>query len=590
MRFCGRCGSANTDEETFQFCAQCGAPLEDMGRTVEMAYVPLQPPVQTMQATPINANYTDSFHTPSKRTNSKKQTGGILAIISSGLAFILLFNLVIGPALSGKTIGDRFRDKNRLMINDSIDVSEEQTIVEISGVMIDVNPLNLDDGSETLTVKKYSPTVGEDGFLGEEYDISLGDKHYLQAPITISLPYDPDTAKDNDSQPCILHYDRDYETWIPQYSQVDTETRMVTAKLSTLSPVRLVYFSKDSQDSLYYISDADSIHARFEVRYDYWNTIQGTSLEPALIIAQDYLANGNTKASTSQILGTAETTIEALSTYGTLFGNLGEATFGALGHISDEMKLVGDRASHSIGVVSLLITAGQLAFDLSTKDQSDPRNETAINLYKNLITDSGTIYGFATGYSSALFSLSFFGVALFGIGLDYAVTGAQKIQADTIKAVFDTYYSEHSSFNERDWYKIFVDSYWRAWQNDRNSQDAMEIAVKSVTDAIDAHAEKFWTDIYRDGSDALTFAVAEAGVRNYYTPTAEQKAELVANFKADMFKRFNQKAMPWINAFMLERVQDAVFSSLRQATTPYNQYYRIQSIKIRSTQSSLNMK
>lgn len=346
--------------------------------------------------------------------------------------------------------------------------------------------------------------------------------------------------------------------------------------MTTLSPVRLVYFNKDYQDSLYYISAPGSINARFEVSYNYWTTIQGTSLEPALIIAQDYLTNGNTVSSTAQILANADQAINALSDYYNLFGNLGEATIGAIGHVSDGVKVVGDQVSHSIGVISLLITAGQLAFDLATKDPTGPRNETAINLYKNLIMDSGTIYGLATGYSSALFSLSFFGVALFGFGLDYAVTGAQTIQADTIESVFNTYYNEHSSFNEHDWYKIFVDAYWRAWQNDRNSQDAMDIAIKSVTAAIDAHADKFWTDIYRHGSDALTFAVAESGVRNYFTPTAEQKTELVENFKADMFKRFNQKAIPWINAFMLERVQNAVFSSLWQATVPYNQYYRIQ--------------
>ena len=574
MRYCKSCGSEITDDETNRFCGQCGVPLEAMIRSEQLPSVPMQPPARAMQPTPINAHDKDGAHTSIKRAKLKKPTGGIIAIVSSGLAFLLFFNLVIGPAISGKTIFDRFKDKNRIIMEDSIDVSAEQTIVEISGITIDVNPLNLNDSSEKLTVKKYSPTVGEDGFLGEEYDISLGEEHYLLAPMTIGLPYDPDTAKD--SLPCILHYDNDYDAWIPQYSQIDTKNSMVTAKLTSLSPVRLVYFDKDYQDSLYYISNADSINARFEVSYNYWSTIQGTSLEPALIIAQDYLANGNTVASTSQILHTADTAIDTLSTYSNLFGNLGEATFGALGHISDELKLVGDKASNSIGVVSLIITGGQLAFDLATKESTGPRNETAINLYKNLITDSGTIYGFATGYSSALFSLSFFGVALFGIGLDYAVTGAQTIQADTIKAVFDTYYSEHTSFNERDWYKIFVDAYWHAWQNDRNSQDAMDIAIKSVTDAINVHAEKFWSDIYREGSDALTFAVAEAGVRNYYTPTAEQKTELVENFKAEMFKRFNEKAIPWINEFMLERIQGAVFSSLQQATAPYNRYYRIQ--------------
>ena len=489
---------------------------------------------------------------------------------------VLLFNFVIAPALTGRSL---FKDKPatgelKLEEEETAEVTAAEPRAELLGLRIDANALNLDSAGTGLSVKQYAPEVGEDGFYGQTFDIELGDSHYLQAPLTVTLPYEASRAEE--AMPLVLHFDRDVEAWIPQVSVTDSAAGTVTASLTSLSPVRLVYFSKSLSDSLFYIKDADSIHARLAVSYNYWTLIRNTSLEPAQIVAQDFLANGNVTATTGQILANYDGAINALSDYYNLFGNLGEAILGALGNRSDAVKLVTDKAAHSIGLLSLFITAGQLGYDLATKDSTGPRNETAINLYKNILTDSGTIYSLASGYSSAALSLSFFGVALIGLGLDYAVKGAQTIQADTVKAVYDTYYREHSSFDEEDWYKLFVDAYWRAWQNNRGSKEGMEQALAQLGAAIDAHAETFWKDIYRDGSDALTFAVAESGRNNYFTPAAGQKTELTERFKADMYQRFNEKAMPWINAFMQERVQDSIYSSLLQAAEPYNRYYRIQ--------------
>lgn len=558
MSFCSQCGAQMPDG--FSFCTRCGGTAApSTGQT---------PPPQPAQ--PYDGQ---------QRKKPRRQTGGIIAIIASGLAVILLFEFVIGPMICGRTIFGDTVAANKALSTGSVEVSSENTVAVIGGVSVDVNALNLSEGSETVTVKKYEQTIGKDGFLGEEYDISLGDTHYLRAPLTVTLPYDKGAAKD--SVVCVLHYDSDYGEWIPQNTEIDATIGKVSAKLTSLSPLRLVYFDKDYSNSFYYVRDEGTINATLQVSYNYWDIIKNTSMEPAHLVAQDYITNGNTDHTTVQIINAADDAINAINTYHTLLGAAADtlyATVNTLAETGGTIKNVTDKASKGIGVVSLMIAAGQLAFDLSTKGATAPEgeiNETAVNLYKNIVNNTGTLYSFCTGYSSAALSLGFFAVAVTGYMLDTAVSEAQEIQAETVEAVFNAYYRENS-FKERDWYNMFVDSYWDAWQNGRDSKEGMDEAVNKVTVAIDAYAEKFWDEIYKDGSDALTFAVADAGKTNYYTPTLEQKEELTERFKKDLFARFNDKVIPWINEFMQVRMQNAVYVSLREAVEPFNKYYRIQ--------------
>lgn len=375
-----------------------------------------------------------------------------------------------------------------------------------------------------------------------------------------------------------MHFDSDYEEWIPQSVEVDPESKTVTANLTSLSPIRMVYFDKDYSDSVYYIENNGQKDATIKVRYNYWDYIKNTPMEPANIVAQDYILNGNTNSSTNNLINSIDGAINSTNTYYTLFGSLADVVYSTTNTLAASggmLKNVTDKASKGVGILSLVIASSQLIFDLGTKESTGPNNETAVNLYKNIASNLGTLYSFCTGYSSAALSVGFFSVAITGYMLDSLVEEAKTIQADTVEAVFDSYYKEHSNFNEHDWYNIFVDSYWDAWQNNRESADGMEYAIKKVTDAIDNHAEKFWTEIYRGGSDALTFAVADAGKKNFYTPTADQKEELTSRFKEDMYQRFNKITMPWINSFMQERMKDAVLSSLMRTVKPYNRSHTV---------------
>lgn len=206
MRYCKQCGSENPDADYIKFCSQCGATLEPIAGPGPTVSGPLPAPEQFMQRAPAGNNYKQVQHTPSKKTISKKQTGGIIAIASLGLAVILLFNFVIAPAIVSRRNQGRIEEINKTPEEDnsklpteqsSIKVTADQSRVEISGITIDVNPLNLSGASEKLTVIKHSQIVGEDGFLGQEYDISLGERHYLLAPLEISVPFDPDALAES---------------------------------------------------------------------------------------------------------------------------------------------------------------------------------------------------------------------------------------------------------------------------------------------------------------------------------------------------------------------------------------------------------
>ncbi|MHC1694934.1 MAG: hypothetical protein AB9835_06635 [Eubacteriales bacterium] len=469
------------------------------------------------------------------------------------------------------------RDKGKLLESTSAKVSVSTPEIKAAGVTVDVNPLNLSEKEEKLTVKRYEQRTGLDGFVGEEYDISLGTRHYLRAPVTVTFPYDALAATDR--RVCVLHYDSDHEMWIPQSCEVDKSSYTVSAKLTSLSPVRVVYFDKDYDGALYYIENKGHSNATLQVSYSYWDIIKNTSLEPAKIIAQDYIMSGSTVSSAKQIINQGGQAVGQLNTYYTLFGGFADTLYTSINVLAPAggmLSNVTDKASKGLAVVSLAIAASQLAFDLANTDPATPPNQAAVNLYKNFASNAGALYGYCAGYSSVALSAGFFGVAVFGYALDTLVEEAQTIQKETVEAVFDAYYNDISTFTDRDMYNIFVDAYWDAWQNNRDSKEGMDYAIKQVKDAIDSRAEIFWDDIYKGGSDALSFAVAEAGVKTYYTPTVAQRSELTSRFKRDLLTRFNDSIVPWINDFMLSRIQDALYSALFKAVEQYNIYHTVQ--------------
>lgn len=558
--YCRNCGTKLDSDDLF--CQECGTPQRKERNDSRQT---------RFEENPIQNSSRDRGQGIQKK-KKRIQRKRVIPLVAT----ILIIVMGITVAVKLLPFGNKAKQGELEQAEDLL-VSYDNPRVSLAGIDVDVNALNLTDGDKLLTVEKYKESRGEDGFLGMEYEISLGEEHYLRAPLTITISYDEKLA--NDHIVTLLHFDQDEDAWIPLDTEIDPSENTVTGKLTSLSPVRMVYFNKEYAGALYYIENSGHSNAMMKVSYNYWDEIKNTSQEPARIIAQDYIIHGNTLSSTEQMIQAGDDAINTLNTYYTLFGAFGDTVMSSISLLAPAggaLQKTTGLASRDLGILSLLIASTQLMFDLQTKDSTGPQNETALNLYKNIATNMGTLYSFCTGYSSAAFSAGFFAVAVTGFVLDTLIAEAKTIQADTVEAIFETYYEEYSGFSEKDWYNIFVDAYWDAWQNNRETEEGMNYALNQVTDAINTHGEKFWTEIYKEGSDALTFAVADAGENNYFTPTADQKAELTADFKVDLFQRFNKKVMPWINEFMQERMKSGVYSSLLKAAEPFNRYYTVQ--------------
>ena len=113
-RFCSQCGSNISDASTF--CRSCGTrtkPLQHSGHPVNHTLpINSQQPAYNQLPVPVN-NQPPPYHQPPAFSNlagqqpkkkAKRQTAGIIAIIASGLAVILLFQFVIGPMIYNMTI------------------------------------------------------------------------------------------------------------------------------------------------------------------------------------------------------------------------------------------------------------------------------------------------------------------------------------------------------------------------------------------------------------------------------------------------------------------------------------------------------
>lgn len=233
-----------------------------------------------------------------------------------------------------------------------------------------------------------------------------------------------------------------------------------------------------------------------------------------------------------------------------------------------------EKVSKSVSVIGLGIALTQLGMDLYNSNGND--RTAAANLYKNIFSSSGSLFTYMTGYGSLPFSAAFVGVAVVAFGLDYGVQAAGEYKEATNRAIFDQYYRDYAIFDEQYWYKLFVETYWKEWQNGTASVEGIEAAYKTVLDAIEGYSEEFWKDVFREGSDALTFAVAEAGKTNYYTPTEEQKATYTEALRRDMHIRLRKNVLPWIEKFLLAQQQDALYASLYKLCEPFNEFYSIQ--------------
>ena len=160
--------------------------------------------------------------------------------------------------------------------------------------------------------------------------------------------------------------------------------------------------------------------------------------------------------------------------------------------------------------------------------------------------------------------------------MDYGVQAAEEYKETVNRAIFDQYYKDYAIFNETYWYNLFVETYIQAWQNGIASAEGLKRHIKLYRMRWKKTPKNSGRMYSREGSDSLTFAVAEAGETNYCTPKEEQKAEYIEAYRRYMKMRFREKVVPWIEEYLLVRQQNELYTSLYKLCEPFNEYYSVQ--------------
>lgn len=568
-KYCTHCGKEL--HTGARFCAKCGAPVLD-GSVNPVPVEQPKPVAHTQTTSEVQPKeYTPSLEIPKRKSAAapKRNNGrNALCIMLS----VLLVIQIAAVALYGWP-GFMVGGKGAFVETEKAIVSVDNTSITLSGVRIDVNPLNLIDGEKELVVSRKKQSVDEaTGLTAVEYDIKLGDMHHLYAPLTITVPYDKKTAAGGDA--VLEHYNSDYGMWIPQ-STVNNGDGTVSANLISLSPVKLLYLGDDYPSDVFYISEKGSNYAKMVVNHRYWDIIKYLPRDDAKTIVKDFVENGNTKNSmpwAENIFSSAS--IDMTNNIYSIFDELVNTAASFTNLTSMQMRFTAEKVSKGISVVGLGIALTQLGIDLYNSNGND--RTAAVNLYKNIFSSSGSLFTYMTGYGSLPFSATFVGVAVVAFGLDYGVQMAEEYKETVNKAIFDQYYKDYAKFDENYWYNLFVETYIKAWQNGMASVEGVEVAHKTVLDAMEENTQKFWKDVFREGSDALTFAVGAASQTNYYKPTEEQKTEYIEAYRRYMNMRFREKVVPWIEQYLLEQQQDALYASLGKLCEPFNEFYSVQ--------------
>ena len=228
--------------------------------------------------------------------------------------------------------------------------------------------------------------------------------------------------------------------WIPQ-STVNNGDGTVTASLTSLSPVKLVYLGKDYPTGVFYISERDSNYAKMMVSHLYWEIIKKQPRNDAKTIVKDFLENGNTKNSMPWAANLLSP--EGIDLTNNIYGIFDEL-FNTVSSLTDltsmQMRFTTEKVAKGVSVVGLGIALTQLGLDFYNSKGND--STAAANLYKNIFSSSGSLFTYMTGYSSLPFSAAFLGVAVLAFGLDYGVQRAEEYKEKvnkTYRPVFQDY-------------------------------------------------------------------------------------------------------------------------------------------------------
>lgn len=588
--FCAECGTKL--EYGAIFCSECGTRV--VNKTEELARK-------------INAEKATNAVPNNRHSSPKKDGRNALCVF---LAVVLAVEFVIAgfkwPGFFRRDDGKNAGYENKAFVStgaldevlpvrneeelnweevqsDSATMPSSGGSVTLCGVTVFSSAENL-NGDETVEVIDYG-TQTSNGEEIHKFDISLGEHRQFETPVAITYPI----SKNQDEDVAVVHYDEEKDEWIPLASEYDEETETVTAYFSSLSPTKLIKEKNTFHNSLYYVEygtneygEPTSRNAEMNVSKYYWSILKKLNPQklsdealkfapdPSLYATDfekyrdDYFRDRDAAIDENSIIWTIAG--PALDICNQLMQNTNGFRYSDLDY--------SDAFGNALGWVTLTMATFQ-TYDDFRKAGGDWNavREPAKNLYKNLFSNSGTIYSLATGYGSIGFTVAFAGVSIVAFGLDKAIEYAEKEMEKRTADVFNTYFEDVAPFDKNEWYETFREAYYQTG-NDPNE------ASKIISDKINSTVERFWTDIYDEENIDVLVAAAEGDTKNiftknniyFYNVTSEEKEMLNSQMKNTIWKKFKKETMPMVNTFLVERMQESVLENLSKFTESFNEY------------------
>lgn len=456
-------------------------------------------------------------------------------------------------------------------------LSVDSPSVTLCGVTVEAIPEMLKNGSQTVTVSRLENSVDENGNRCENYELDMNSHKRFEMPVEVSFPCKVSPNIDV----VVKHYDAEMKEWMPLVSFVDETRQTVSAYFGSFSPVQVSYLPIGVNPKIYWVDTPDEempFVKEIKVSPNYWRILQ--RINPALYSDEvnKFVDDPNNYAIDVPKLDpkmNQKAAYEAFVESSTLWTfcdpliNLGIESLPEASQ-SRVVNFMIDNSSNlgnAMNAIPFVIMAAQLAYDLhnlAEENSEEAFNTTAMNLYKGLIGSSGTIYSLVSGFSHLGFSLAFFGVALFGMELDYFIDAAKAEQAANVEAVFNAYYRDVQPFDALHWYKVFENAYWK-------NQGKADKAMVEVKEAVDDYCTKFWRDVYNENNDDILFATTSAGYKKvFFNATEAQKRALAEQQKIKVWKLIETKSMKYIQRFMTERLQSNTLVQLTKVVRDYN--------------------
>ena len=553
-QFCQNCGKENASNA--KFCRFCGTPIG--------------------AASPQLNPYAQGPRTAAP-AKAKGKSGLAIKLIAAVLVLCILVTGFVKPGFFLKGSKEKKEPEaaapalsGQVVSSEKASVSAESPVATVCGVTFDVDERMLQDGPRDVSVSVLEEGTDSDGSRYEAYELGIEGGDSFDVPVEVAFP----CTVSADTDVVVEHYVDG--AWMPLISYVDEEAKTVTAYFGSFSAARVSYRPVGVNPALFYVKEdgEEPYRQTLEVCPNYWRILQRTNPAEYSDEVTRYIddpANYAVEVPKLDPEMDTKAAYEAFTKANTLWGFCDPLINIAMEGLpmTSQSKVIGFLSDHAsdlgsaMNLIPILTMTAQVAYDM--RDMNLRQIETAgINLYKNLLNSSGTIYSMVTGYSHIGFTLAFFGVALFGMELDYFVDAAKAEQAENVKAVFEAYYNEIEPFDSDHWFQVFYDAYWKT---DGNPDAAMAM----VKQAVDQYCSKFWDEVYKDTSDDILFAADAAGYKNvFFNASDELKGSLTEQQKAKVWQLIETKSMKKIQRFLLEQLQTNTMKELDKMVEPYN--------------------